>query len=99
MTLDRVLELWGKLPTTQFNCVMSGLIILMTAIRYIVSHDTVLANGTVSPHWVPDTGWEWFLLAYAGVNTAHFLGKRLTDASYAAAKGANNRVSGAVPAP
>ena len=86
MTLDTVFTLIGKIPTTQGNCIVAWAATMATTIRYVFSHDNFLPNGQVTTHWVPDPYWLAFLLAYAGVSTAHFLAKRITDTGYIAAK-------------
>lgn len=78
-------ELLGILPTTQFRVVISAVPILATTFRYVFSHDAIV-NGIVVQHWSPSYEWLGFLLLLAGIDTAHFIGKRVTDADYAAAK-------------
>lgn len=77
-------EVLGVLPTTQFRVVISAIPILATTARYVSSH-----SG-----WSPSYEWLGFLLLLAGIDTAHFIGKRVTDADYAAAKkgGTNGEV-------
>jgi len=76
----------GDVPTTQGSATVAWACILGTAVRYLFSHDSILPNGALAPHWVPDNGWLLFLLGLAGVSSAHWLGKRMTDSSYVAAK-------------
>ncbi len=84
----RAFSVLGTLPTTQGAFVVGAIAILATTIRYVFSHEHVV-GATISPAWEPSVDWLVFLLALAGINTAHFLGKRVTDTSYVAAKRAN----------
>lgn len=90
--IDHLLTLLGKLPTTQARVVVTLAAILATTARYVSSHSTFL-EGRMLESWEPSAEWLGFLLLLAGVDTAHFLGKRLTDAGYTAVK------AGAPPPP
>jgi DNA-binding transcriptional regulator PaaX len=84
--MSAFLELLGKTPTTQGGAVVAWICILSTNFRYVLSHDSMLPNGTLAPHWVPDGTWLTFCAVLAGVSGAHFLAKRMTDTGYVAAK-------------
>jgi hypothetical protein len=64
---DRVLDLLGRLPTTQARMVTTLAIILGTAVRYWSSIT-----------WIPSDAWLVFLGSLSGVDVAHFASKRLT---------------------
>lgn len=74
--MQRLLEIWGKLPTTQVRVTVTLGAVIFTTVRYVFSH-----TG-----WVPDITWLTFLLAMSGVDAAQFLVKRTTDTDYVAAK-------------
>ena len=84
--IDRANELLGKLPTTQFRILVSCAAILATTGRYIASREHVLPNGQVTSIWTPSYEWLGFLLLLAGVDSLHYLAKRVTDTDYAAVK-------------
>ncbi len=84
--IARAFAVLGTLPTTQAAFVVGAFAILATTVRYVFSHEHVLPNGTVASSWEPSVDWLVFLLALAGINTAHFIGKRVTDTTYVAAK-------------
>jgi len=74
--MEKVLDLWGKLPTTQVRVTVTLGAVVATTVRYVASH-----TG-----WVPDMQWLGFLLLMSGVDAAQFLVKRTTDHDYVAAK-------------
>ena len=74
--IERTLELWGKLPTTQVRVTVTLCAVVATTVRYVASH-----TG-----WVPDMQWLGFLLLMSGVDAAQFLVKRATDTDYVTAK-------------
>lgn len=71
-----LLELLGKLPTTQARVLTTLAAFIATTIRYVGSH-----SG-----WAPNELWLGFLLLMSGVDAAQFLVKRTTDHDYVAAK-------------
>jgi hypothetical protein len=86
MNADRLMEFWGKLPTTQARVTVSLAAIVATTIRYVSSGEHVLANGQVTQTWTPSYEWLGFLLLLSGIDAAQFLSKRMTDSDYVAAK-------------
>lgn len=95
MTLnERILDLIGKLPVPQAMAITSIACILATATRYVLSKEHLLTNGTVSAYWEPSGSWLMFLLTLGGINTAHLLGKRMTDTDYAAIKAGRLSLTG-----
>ena len=73
--IDRLLELIGKIPTTQAQFVVAAMLWLGTGGRYLTSTT-----------WVPAYEWLAALLLLTGVSTAQFVAKRTTDHAYVAAK-------------
>ena len=83
---EKLLDLWGKLPTTPVRITVTLCCVIATTVRYILSHEHVLPNGTVESFWQPSLEWLGFLVAMSGLDAAQYVGKRATDASYVAAK-------------
>jgi hypothetical protein len=81
-----MIDFLSKLPTTQGQALVSWILWFSTALRYLASHDSVLGNGTISPHWSPSYEWLGALLVLSGVSGAQFFAKRVTDHTYVAAK-------------
>lgn len=73
--MDRLLEWWGKLPTTQVRVTVTLGCVIWTTGHYMVAAT-----------WQPSTEWLAFLLCMSGVDAAQFLVKRTTDHQYVAAK-------------
>lgn len=73
--MERLLELWGKLPTTQARVTITLGCVVATAVRY-----------TFGATWAPSYEWLGFLLLMSGVDAAQFYAKRTTDMGYMAAK-------------
>jgi len=73
--IDRLLDSWGKLPTTQVRVSVTLGAVIATTVRYVLSNT-----------WHPTYDWLGFLLLMSGVDAAQFLVKRTTDHQYVAAK-------------
>ena len=84
--MNKVFEIWGHLPTTAARITVTLLAVLATTIRYVTSHEHVLANGSVTAYWEPSYSWLGFLIVMSGLDAASWLSKRMTDSSYVAAK-------------
>jgi hypothetical protein len=84
--VERLLGLWGKVPVAQGQFTVAAVCILSTTTRYVLSSDHPLRNGQIIATWQPTTEWLMFLLALAGVASAHGIGKRMTDMNYVEAK-------------
>jgi len=91
--LDRLLVLWGKLPTTQARITVTLLCVIATTARYVGSQQHVLPNGQTQSFWSPSYEWLGFLLLMSGIDAAQYFGKRVTDSGFVAAK------QGTPPAP
>lgn len=64
----------GNLPTTQSRVVVTLLLVVATAVRYFVGS------------WAPSVEWLGFLIVMSGLDATQYTAKRLTDATYVAAK-------------
>lgn len=91
--MDRLLELWGKFPTTQARVTVTLCCVIATTVRYVLSQSHVLSNGIVTTYWSPSYEWLGFLLLMSGVDAVQYLGKRATDSGFVAAR------QGTPPAP
>lgn len=73
--MDQIVAFIGKIPTTQGQFCIAWLLWLGTGVRYLTA-----------AKWEPSYEWLGALLLLSGVSTAHFIGKRVTDTTYVAAK-------------
>ena len=83
-TPEVVLDWLSRAPTTNIRILMTCGCIVGVTLRYVLT-PAHCANGVCAPGWEPSLTFLGFLLALAGVDTAHFIGKRKTDAEYVAA--------------
>lgn len=84
--LTRLMDLWGKLPTTQARVTVTLLAVIATTVRYVLSGQHVLKGDYVTSYWAPSYEWLAFLVVMSGLDAAQFFGKRKTDAAYVAAQ-------------
>ena len=87
--IERLLQLIGKLPTTQARVIVTLSAVIATTVRYVGSQNHVLLNGTVTSLWTPSYEWLGFLVVMSGLDLGSFMAKRTTDANYVAAKQGN----------
>lgn len=73
--MDRLWDLWGRLPTTQVRISVTLGAVVATTVRYVLSVT-----------WTPSYEWLGFLVLMSGVDAAQWLAKRTTDHAYVAAK-------------
>jgi hypothetical protein len=73
--VSKLLELLGKLPTTEARIAVTLVLAIGTAARYF-------AGG-----WEPSLDWLGFLVVWAGLDVAQFASKLVTDHTYAAVRG------------
>lgn len=81
-----ILDWIGRVPTTQIRVLITCGAIIVTTARYVLEPSQCL-GGQCTPGWEPSIEWLGFLATMAGIDTAHFLGKRKTSAEYMAASG------------
>ena len=66
--LQRLFSTIGSLPTTQLRILLTMVVVLGTAVQYLVSDQ-----------WEPSGEWLMFLASMMGIDTLHFIGKRATQ--------------------
>jgi hypothetical protein len=77
-----IIEWLAKVPTTNLRICATILCVLATAGRVVVS-----------AAWTPSLEWLAFLAAMAGLDSMHFMGKRMTQSEYVAAKQGNGHAT------
>ena len=81
--LERLMALWGSLPTTQARVSFTLGALALTAVRYTAS-----GIGPITT-WEPTYEWLGFMVLMSGLDAAQFFAKRTTDTGYVAAKAGN----------
>ena len=75
----------AEMPSTNVRIATSILMAMLTCLVMLLAALIVVLRGTGSP-WEPSYEWLGFLVLWAGLDVAQFIGKRQTATEYVTAK-------------